>query len=64
MGCPEEVAWRQGWINNTQLEHLAQPMLKSGYGAYLLQMLQESGGDHALLQRNLEERPKQKPHAG
>ena len=53
VGCPEEVAWRQGWINDAQLEHLAQPLLKSGYGAYLLQMLQESSGDHALLQRNV-----------
>ena len=52
MGCPEEVAWRQGWINDAQVERLAQPLLKSGYGAYLLQMLQEKSGDHALLQRN------------
>ena len=50
----EEVAWRQGWINDEQLERLAQPLLTSGYGSYLLQMLQESEGDHALLQRNLE----------
>ena len=54
VGCPEEVAWRQGWINDEQLECLSQPLLKSGYGSYLLQMLQESGSDHALLQRNLE----------
>lgn len=54
VGCPEEAAWRQGWINDEQLERLAKPLLKSGYGAYLLQMLQESGSDHALLQRNLE----------
>ena len=53
VGCPEEVAWRQGWINDEQLERLAQPLLKSGYGTYLLQMLQESGSDHAMLQRNL-----------
>ena len=31
VGCPEEVAWRQGWVNDAQLEHLAQPLLKSGY---------------------------------
>ena len=64
VGCPEEVAWRQGWINDTQLERLAQPLLKSGYGAYLLQMLQEGSGDHALLQRNLQRRPAETSHAG
>ena len=64
VGCPEEVAWRQGWISDAQLERLALPLLKSGYGAYLLQMLQESGGDHSLLQRNLEKRPREVRHAG
>ena len=54
VGCPEEVAWRQGWINQDQLERLAQPLLKSGYGRYLLQLLQEPTVDHALLQRNLQ----------
>jgi len=53
VGCPEEVAWRQGWINDRDLEGLAQPLLKSGYGTYLLQMLHEGRGDHVLLQRNL-----------
>jgi glucose-1-phosphate thymidylyltransferase len=32
VGCPEEVAWRQGWISGEQLEHLALPLRKSGYG--------------------------------
>lgn len=63
VGCPEEVAWRQGWINDDQLESLAQPLRKSGYGAYLLQMLKESGGEHALLQRNLEGQPREQVHA-
>ena len=54
MGCPEEVAWRQGWITEAQLEALAQPLKKSGYGNYLLQMLQESVSDHAALQSSLE----------
>jgi len=56
VGCPEELAWRQGWIDDSQLEHVAQPLLKSGYGTYLLQLLQEPRGEHALLQRNLEGR--------
>jgi glucose-1-phosphate thymidylyltransferase len=64
VGCPEEVAWRQGWINDDQLEALAQPLRKSGYGAYLLQMLRESGGEHALLQRTLEGRAKERRHVG
>ena len=54
VGCPEEVAWRQGWIDNEQLNRLAQPLKKSGYGTYLLQMLEESVSDHAALQTSLE----------
>ena len=54
VGCPEEVAWRQGWISSTDLEALAQPLQKSGYGGYLLQILEESVSDHAALQRSLE----------
>lgn len=54
VGCPEEVAWRQGWINAEQLEGLAQPLTKSGYGTYLLQLLEESISDHAALQSSLE----------
>ena len=41
VACPEEVAWRQGWIDDDRLEKLAQPLKKSGYGAYLLQLLHE-----------------------
>ena len=52
VGCPEEAAWRQGWINDEQAELLAQPLRKSGYGEYLIKMLHERNGDHALLQRN------------
>ena len=54
VGCPEEVAWRQGWISSDALERLAQPLKKSGYGTYLLQMLEESVSDHAALQSSLE----------
>ena len=64
VGCPEEVAWRQGWIDAAQLECLAQPLMKSGYGDYLLQMLQEGTGEHLLMQRNLDQRIGQETHAG
>ena len=63
VGCPEEVAWRQGWIDAAQLEQLAQPLLKSGYGRYLQQLLEEPSGEHALLQRNLEGRTSEISHA-
>ena len=43
VGCPEEVAWRMGWISGAQLEALALVLRKSGYGDYLLQLLE--GGD-------------------
>jgi glucose-1-phosphate thymidylyltransferase len=54
VGCPEEVAWRMGWIDADQLERLAQPLRKSGYGTYLLQLLAERAGDHSALQASLE----------
>ena len=53
VGCPEEVAWRMGWIDAEQLERLAQPLKKSGYGNYLLQILHESNSDHQALQTSL-----------
>jgi len=40
VGCPEEVAWRLGWITAEQLAHLATPLRKSGYGDYLMQLLE------------------------
>jgi len=39
IGCIEEVAWRMGFINNQQLEQLAKPLMKSGYGQYLMNLL-------------------------
>jgi glucose-1-phosphate thymidylyltransferase len=40
VGCPEEVAWRMGWITADQVHALAQPLRKSGYGDYLLKLLE------------------------
>lgn len=39
IGCIEEVAWRMGFINDEKLEQIAQPLVKSGYGTYLLDLL-------------------------
>lgn len=41
--CPEEIAWRQGFIDDAGLERIAQPLRKSGYGEYLLQLLTQKG---------------------
>ena len=38
IGCIEEVAWRQGWIDDDHLLALAEPLFKSGYGDYLVQL--------------------------
>jgi len=39
VACPEEIAYRNGWVNAEQLEQLAQPYLKTGYGKYLIDLL-------------------------
>jgi glucose-1-phosphate thymidylyltransferase len=41
VACPEEIAWRNGFVNSEQLERLAQPLAKNGYGQYLLRLLKE-----------------------
>jgi glucose-1-phosphate thymidylyltransferase len=39
IGCPEEVAWRQGFLSDDELRERAEPLMKSGYGGYLLGLL-------------------------
>ncbi|WP_372922672.1 sugar nucleotidyltransferase, partial [Roseovarius sp.] len=41
IACLEEIAWRQGWIGREQVEAIAQPLSKNGYGQYLLWILRE-----------------------
>jgi glucose-1-phosphate thymidylyltransferase len=41
IACLEEIAWRQRWIDDAQLERLAQPLTKNGYGQYLMRVLKE-----------------------
>jgi glucose-1-phosphate thymidylyltransferase len=41
VACPEEIAWNAGWIADTELERLAGQLLKSGYGEYLLKLLEQ-----------------------
>jgi len=45
IACPEEVAWHKGYIDAAQFERLIQPLVKSGYGQYLLGLLRDRGGD-------------------
>jgi glucose-1-phosphate thymidylyltransferase len=41
VACPEEISWRQKWITSAQVEQLAKPLAKNGYGQYLLRLLKE-----------------------
>jgi len=38
--CPEAIAWQQGWIDDAQLRKVAEPLVKSGYGRFLLRLLE------------------------
>jgi glucose-1-phosphate thymidylyltransferase len=46
IGCPEEIAWRRGFIGDTELEQRATTLAKSGYGSYLLGLLDEANQRH------------------
>ena len=45
IACPEEIAFRMGFISAEQLQSLARPLMKSGYGKYLLQLIEEADGE-------------------
>jgi len=47
VACPEEIAWRRGFIDAAQLERLAEPLAKSGYGQYLLGLLKDRANPSA-----------------
>ena len=44
VGCIEEIAWRAGWIDDTQLRAIAGPLVKSGYGQYMIELLEPRRG--------------------
>ncbi|MCB2175484.1 MAG: glucose-1-phosphate thymidylyltransferase RfbA [Actinomycetales bacterium] len=44
IGAPEEVAWRMGFLSDDELRVRAEPLVKSGYGSYLLELLEQDGG--------------------
>jgi glucose-1-phosphate thymidylyltransferase len=47
IGCPEEIAWHNGWIKDAELEALAAPLKNSGYGSYLLSLLRDGTGSRS-----------------
>ena len=49
IGCVEEAAWRAGFLDAARMRELAEPLLKSGYGAYLLNLLDDEGGTGGAL---------------
>ncbi len=43
VACPEEICFRQGWIDAAQIARLAQPLVKNGYGRYLMNLVKGRG---------------------
>ena len=41
VSCPEEIAWKKGWINNQELENLAKDFSKNEYGKYLMKLIKK-----------------------
>ena len=52
IGCPEEVSWRQNWISDKQLIKLSKSLLKSGYGEYLMHLIDSSNSKNKYLLGN------------
>ena len=52
IGCPEEVSWRQKWISDQRLIKLSKTLLKSGYGDYLMQLIDSSNSKNKYLLGN------------
>ena len=49
VSCPEEIAWRKKWINDDQLRELAKPLMKSGYGNYLINLIKNQSIDNLFI---------------
>ena len=49
VSCPEEIAWRKKWINESQLKELAKPLMKSNYGNYLIDLIENPSFDNYSL---------------
>ena len=49
IGCPEEISWRRGWINDDELEQLAKSSIKSAYGKYLIELLEYSKSEDEVI---------------
>jgi glucose-1-phosphate thymidylyltransferase len=43
VSCPEEIAYQHGWIDAAQVQRLAEPLAKNGYGRYLLRLIEQGG---------------------